>query len=52
MITAPLLGHCLRFIMLTFGLLQDIEDLADASGTEFGIPAGFDDQVSVLTDLK
>lgn len=38
--------------MLHFWGLQDtIEDLADASGTEFEIPAGFDDQVSVLTDL-
>lgn len=28
-----------------------MEDFADASGTEFEIPAGFDDQVSVLTEM-
>jgi len=32
--------------------LQDttLEDLADASGTEFEIPAGFDEQVYVKAD--
>jgi len=36
--------------MIYFWDLQDtLEDLADASGTEFEIPAGFDEQVYVTT---
>lgn len=40
------IGPCLTIGMIYFCDLQDtLEDLADASGTEFEIPAGFDDQV-------
>lgn len=46
----PILWHCLRIGMLhSWGLQDTLEDLADTSGTEFEIPAGFDEQVHLLT---